>query len=65
MIENDAKLIAKIQHFYDHMIRRIEELAPGHFKKENSCTKEHLEDLIEFGLVYAQIFSDFLYIDEH
>lgn len=65
MNDEHVKLIAKIQHFYDVMIRRLEDMEDGSLSGGNDIESlPYREKCIELNFLsfeYAKTFETFLY----
>lgn len=65
MIDEHVKLVAKIQHFYDVMIRRLNEMDDANMTSVNDLEslsyKEKSIELNFLTLEYAKTFENFIY----
>jgi len=65
MSDEHVKLVAKIQHFYDVMIRRLQEMEDGSLTSVNNMeTLAYREKSLELNFLtaeYGKTFETFLY----
>lgn len=70
MSDDHVRLVAKIQHFYDVMIRRLEHMEEGVLTADSNCSPSELsryrDKSIELNFLtceYSKTFQNFLYKD--
>lgn len=71
MSDDHVRLIAKIQHFYDVMIRRLEHMEEGVLTAGSTCDPADLsgyrDKSVELNFLtceYSKTFQNFLYKDD-
>lgn len=69
MSDEHVKLVAKIQHFYDVMMRRLQDMEDGSLtsvhQTESLAYKEKAVELNFLSFEYAKTFENFLYKEPH
>lgn len=61
MTEEHTKLVAKIQHFYDHILRLHEQIIDDQLMNDDKKEDSSLFQILKVVDEYEKVFNEFLY----